>query len=179
MIKPQGRRGEVAAELFTDFPERFAERRRVFVLAAGGSRREMRLEDFWPHQGRMVLKFAGIESIEDAEALRGCEVQIPASERAPLEPGSAYVADLVGCAVLDAGREIGRLRDVQFGAGEAPLLVIDGPGGRELLVPFAEAYLESFDAAGKSLRLQLPDGMLDLDQPLSEEEKKRQHGEGN
>jgi len=181
-VKAQGRRGEVAAELFTDFPERFAQRRRVYALAPDGSRRELRIEEFWPHKGRLVLKFAGVDSIEEADKLRDCELQIPAAERASLEPGSAYVSDLVGCTVFDGEREVGRLKDLQFGAGEAPLLVIEGPRvedpghTREMLVPFAEAYLKQVDLAGRRLVMQLPEGMLELDAPLSAEEKKRQHG---
>ncbi len=66
VVKPQGRVGEVSAELFTDFPERFAERRHLFALGTTGNRRELELEDFWPHKGRMILKFAGIDNIDAA-----------------------------------------------------------------------------------------------------------------
>jgi 16S rRNA processing protein RimM len=100
VVKPQGRVGEVSAELFTDFPERFAERRHLFALGATGTRRELELEDFWPHKGRMILKFAGVDSIDDAASLVGAEIQIPREERAQLEAGSFYVSDLLGCQVL-------------------------------------------------------------------------------
>ena len=173
MVKPQGRHGEVSAELHTDFPERFAERKRVYALRADGSRSELQIEEFWPHKGRVVLKFQGLDSIEDAERLRGCEIQIPLEERAPLEEGSAYVGDLVGCTVFDGGREIGGVKDVQFGAGEAPLLVI-ASGKRELLVPLAQEFLVAMDTAAKLIEMMVPQGMLELDAPLSAEEKKRQ-----
>lgn len=177
MVKTQGRRGEVAAELHTDFPELFEARKRVYALDASGSRRELHIEEFWPHKGRVVLKFAGVDSIEDAEKLRDCEIQIPVAERASLQEGSAYVSDLVGCAVFDRGRKIGAVRDLQFGAGEAPLLVIGSEDGRELLVPFAIQYLKSMDVAACRIDMDLPEGMLELDAPLSQEEKKRQHEE--
>jgi len=176
VVRAQGRRGEVIAELHTDFPERFAERTRLSALAPDGSRRELRLEGFWPHKGRVVLKFAGVESISDAEALAGVELQIPAAERAPLPEGAAYVSDLVGASVYDAGRLVGTIGDVQSGAGEARLLVVKA-GARELLIPFAAEYVKSFDAAGKRLEMALPPGMLELDAPLSEEEKREQRGE--
>lgn len=179
MLKPQGRRGEVVVELFTSFPERFADRRRVLALEAGGSRRELQVEDFWAHKGRMVLKFAGVDSISDAEHLRGSEIQVPAEERTELAEGESYVSDLVGCAVFveieaAAAREIGAIANVTFGAGEAPLLVIRGPA-KEYLVPFAAAYIAQLDVAGKRLVLRLPEGMLELDAPLSREEKHTQH----
>jgi 16S rRNA processing protein RimM len=186
VVRPQGNRGEVAAEIHTDFPEKFSQRRRLFGLADDGRRRELHLQECWSHKGRMILKFAGVDSISQAEELVGAEIQIPASERAPLEPGSAYVADLIGCTLLAAHhsseaygkpafREIGRVTDVQFGAGEAPLLVVRSePAGREYLVPFAEAYLQSVDTAARQILMVLPEGMLDLDAPLSPEEKQRQ-----
>src|SRR5262249_33697113 len=173
VTKTQGRKGEVAAILLTDFPERFAERKRLFLLTPDNRRREVELEDFWFHKGGIVLKFAGVDSISQAEELAGCEVQIPLSERAVLEAGSVYVSDLIGFRVSDGGREIGKIEDVQFGAGEAPLLVIKGKGKKEYLVPFAEAYIATMLAAEKRLEMKLPEGMLELDAPLSQEEKGR------
>jgi len=172
VVKTQGRKGEVAAELHTDFPEKFAERKRLFALQKDGARRELKLEDHWPHKGGMVLKFEGVESINDAEALIGCELQIPKAERAELEPGAAYISDLVGVRVFDRGREVGEIRDVQFGSGEAPTLVVQGE--KEVLVPYAEAFIRGLDLSGKRLEMELPEGLLELDAPLSAEEKGRQ-----
>jgi len=172
VIRTQGRRWEVAAELHTDFPERFEERRRIFALAADGARRELELESFWPHKGGIVLKFAGVDSISEAEALAGCELQVPAGDRTKLEPGSAYVSDLIGCTVWDGEREIGRVREVQFGAGEAPLLIVRG--AKEYEIPFAEAYLKSASMGRKEIRMLLPEGMLEINAPLTPEERKQQ-----
>ena len=99
VLGPQGRRGEVLAELHTDFPERFEERRQLSGLAADGSRRELQLEEHWFHKGGVVLKFAGVESISDAEQLAGLELQVPREERTELEAGAAYVSEIVGCEV--------------------------------------------------------------------------------
>jgi 16S rRNA processing protein RimM len=179
VAKTQGRKGEVAAALLTDFPERFAERKRLFALCdakAGGSapaqRRELRLEEHWFHKGMVVLKFAGMDSISDAETLVGCEIQVPRSERAQLAAGEFYVSDLAGCAVTDSGKEIGRISGVQFGSGEAPLLVVQGE--KELLLPFAAAYIEQVDLERKLVSMKLPQGLLELDAPLNQEEKQRQ-----
>ncbi len=170
VIKPQGRVGEVSAELFTDFPERFAERRRLFALDTKGSRRELELEDFWPHKGRMILKFAGIDCIEDAATLAGAEIQIPREQRAELDEGAFFVSDLVGCRVFASTgsaevRDLGPVTDVVFGAGEAPLLQIR-EGARELLIPFVESYTKQVDLDTKKIELVLPEGMLELDAPL-------------
>ena len=99
VLGPQGRRGEVMAELHTDFPERFEERRQLSGLAPDGSRRELQLEEHWFHKGGVVLKFAGVDSISDAEQLKGWEVQVPREQRTELEPGATYVSEIVGCDV--------------------------------------------------------------------------------
>ena len=85
--------------LHTDFPERFQERRQLSGLAANGTRRELQVEEHWFHKGGVVLKFAGVESISDAEQLAGLELQVPFEQRAELEAGAAYVSDVVGCEV--------------------------------------------------------------------------------
>lgn len=169
VAKTQGRHGEVAAELHTDFPEKFAERKKLFALTADGKRSELRLEEYWPHKSYVVLKFAGVDSITDAEALVGCEIQVPLEQRAELDAG-AYVSDLVGCEVFDRERLVGKIKDVQFGAGEAPLLVISS-GAKEILIPFAQEFIAGIDIAGKRVQMKLPAGMLELDAPLSAEEK--------
>jgi 16S rRNA processing protein RimM len=182
--KTQGRNGEVAATLLTDFPELFATRKKLFALGGsaeqgGGasgtktSRRKLDLDEHWFHKGMVVLKFAGVDSIGEAETLVGSEIQVPRSERAALGRDEFYVSDLIGCTVTDAGLEIGRIKDVQFGSGEAPLLVIEGE--KEYLVPFASAYIQKIVLEQKRLEMKLPEGMLELDAPLSREEKQRQH----
>ncbi len=161
--------------MHSDVPDRFRVGLKLFALGSDNSRRELRIEEFWPHKGDLVLKFAGIDSISDAEALVGCELQVPRSERARLESGWNYVSDLVGCAVFNAGREIGKIEDVQFGTGEAPLLIVVA-GGKRYEIPYAEAYLQSADLECKQIQMQLPDGMLELNAPLTAEEKQQQAG---
>jgi len=177
--KTQGRHGEVAVELHTDVPDRFRVGLKLFALAEDNSRRELRVEELWPHKALLVLKFAGVDSISDAELLIGCELQVPRSERAHLESGWNYVSDLVGCVVFDADREIGRIEDIQFGAGEAPLLIVvsgGGAGSKRYEIPYAEAYLKSVDLERKQIQMQLPEGMLELNAPLTAEEKEQQAG---
>jgi 16S rRNA processing protein RimM len=199
VLKTQGRHGEVAVEVHSDIPDRFVVGMKLSVLlAASGaksesaqtteverveekSRRDLEIEALWPHKGLLVLKFAGIDSISGAEKLVGAELQVPRSERSQLEPGWTYVSDLVGCALFDRGREIGRIDDVQFGAGEAPLLVVSARGEQvprqmSFEIPFAEAYLESVDLARQEVRMNLPEGMLEINAPMTEEEKREQAG---
>jgi 16S rRNA processing protein RimM len=177
VVKPQGRRGEVAIAVHSDAPDRFRPGLSLFALEENASRRELEVQEVWPHKGFLVLKFAGVESIAEAQALLGCELQVPRRQRAPLQPGWTYVSDLVGCTVFDGTREIGRVEDVRLGAGEAPLLVVRA-GNREHEIPYAQAHLQDVDIQGKQIRMLLPEGMLELDAPLTAEEKQQQRGRG-
>jgi 16S rRNA processing protein RimM len=178
VAKVQGRVGEVAAELHTDFPERFEQRRTLYAWTAGSDqRRELHLEDFWPHKGGIVFKFEGVDSIEEAEKLLGSEIQIPATERAKLDEGAVYVSELLGCLVVEVGgveRNIGTVVDVNFGAGTAPLLIVNSESGQEFMIPFVESFTKKLDLKAKRIEMQLPEGMLELDAPLSAGKKVRQ-----
>src|SRR5258708_18619413 len=179
VVKTQGRRGEVAAEVHSEVPERFAEGMRVFALPPGTeeTRRELEVEELGPHKELLVLKFRGVDSISEAESLVRCELQVPRSERVELESGWNYVSDQVGCSVLDRGVAVGRIEDVQFGAGEAPLLIVADSSGKKFDVPFADAYLEAVDVARKQVRMNLPEGMLEINAPVTKEDKKEQQSE--
>jgi 16S rRNA processing protein RimM len=168
VIKTQGRRGEVATELHTDIPDRFHAEMRLWALAKDGQRREVKVEDLWPHKSFLVLKFQGIDTINDAEPLIGAELQLPRSERAALEPGWTYLSDLIGCVVFDGPREIGAIVDVQFGAGEAPLLVVGSGRTLPYEIPYAEAFLEKLDLERRQVRMKLPEGLLEVNERKSD-----------
>ena len=174
VVKTQGRRGEVAVEVHSDVPDRLHAGLNLFALAQDNTRRELEIEDAWPHKDWLVLKFAGVDSISDAEPLVGSELQVPLNERAKLEPGAVFVSDLVGCVLFDRGREVGVISDVRFGAGEAPLLVV-GAGKNELEIPYAQAFLVRVDLERKRIEMNLPEGLLEMNAPLTEEEKKQQN----
>jgi 16S rRNA processing protein RimM len=139
----------------------------LFALGQDDQRREVELEEFWPHKGSLVLKLRGVDSINDAEVFLRCELQVPRAQRAQLEPGAAYISDLVGCEVIDHGHTVGAVSAVQFGAGEAPLLVVQD-GKQEHLLPFADAFLEApsggtaLDVVHKKIYMRLPDGLLEV-----------------
>ena len=151
-------------------PDRFHPGMKLSGLADDGSRRELEVDELWPHKGSLVLKFVGVASISDAEQLVGCELQVPQAERASLEQGWSYISDLVGCTVFDGNREIGTIGDVQSGSGEAPLLIVRS-GGKAYEIPYAEAYLKKVDLAQQRIEMHLPEGLLDVNAPLTAEEK--------
>ncbi len=162
IVKTQGRRGEVAAQILTDFPERLLEREQVWLWDGRSEPRPTRIEKVWPHKGSLVFHFAGCHSIADAEALIGQEIQIP-REESKLPTGTFLLNELAGCRVVEhvSGRELGRVREVHS-TGGAPLLAIDTSDGKELLVPFAEEYCRRVAPEENVIEVVLPDELRDL-----------------
>lgn len=170
--RPQGRKGEVLADLLTDFPEKFSERKHLWLVPekSSASAREVELTAHWPHKGGMVLHFASFDSISDAAALTGLLVAIPRSQRAPLDDGEVYIGDLIGCSLLNVAGgtpvRVGEIEDVDRGAGPVALLVVRGAEG-EILIPFAQSYLRRIDLEARRVEMALPEGLVDLNRPES------------
>ncbi len=180
LLRPQGRKGEVLAELLTDFPERFDEDARVFLAQPGfaGSEAEARAMSVVSHwlpvgrnHGRVVLTFAGVDSISAAEELAGLEVLVPESERVTLEEDAEYVSDLVGCAVFDGSQRVGEVTGVEFAmtpdgarrlAEAAPLLTVETAEGDEVLIPYVKTFLVALDPERKRIEMALPEGLVEL-----------------
>jgi 16S rRNA processing protein RimM len=158
VIKPQGRKGEVLTEPFSDLPDRFPSLRRAYVAGPGGAAREVEINSCWPHKGRFVLKLAGVDSIDDAERLRGQELRIGEEELAPLPAGSYYYHQLQGLrAESPEGQALGAVAAIwETGAG-APVLVVQGPQG-EMLIPLAAQFVREVDLAGGRLVAVAPEG---------------------
>ena len=147
VVKPQGRKGEVLVVPFSDRPERFPTLRAVFVPGESGAARAMAVADCWPHKDRFVLKLEGVDSIDDAEKLRGMDVRIAEDELQALPAGSYYHHQLKGLAAFDeAGSALGTVEDILETGGEAPVLTVRD-GSRETLIPLAEAFVREVDLA--------------------------------
>lgn len=180
LIRPQGRRGEVLAEILTDFPERFAEMRNAFLWRGDNfTATSIAIEHSWLHKGKVVLKFVQVDSISAAEALRGAELVIPREERLPLQPDAVYIGDLIGCQLIDLTSSehsnpsiVGTICDVIQQEKTADLLIVAGEDGSEYEIPFAKAYLGKIDLAGRRLEMNLPPGLLEVNAALSEEERR-------
>lgn len=157
--KTQGRRGEVAAEVLTDFPDRFRAGQELW-LSNGTTWQKRLLEGSWFHKGRAILKFAGCDSISEAETFVGHWIGLPRSERHPLPPGAIYLSDLVGCDVLENNQRLGTVEAIEE-TGAVPLLKV-GMADGELLVPFAQEICRSVDVEKKEIRVSLPEGLKEL-----------------
>ena len=153
--KTRGNRGEITAHPFSR-PERFESLSEVYLFGTG-ERREV--ESTWFHQGALIFKFRGIDTISEAEALTGAEVRLPIAERVALEPGEYFHDDLVGCEVIERQtREVlGRVTEWQE-AGGAGMLIVEN----NLMIPFARAICVEIDPGAKRIEVELPEGLKDL-----------------
>jgi 16S rRNA processing protein RimM len=190
LLRPQGRKGEVLAELFTDFPERFDEQKRVFLAAPGfaGEEAEARSAEvvaYWlpvgKNEGRVVLHFSGIDTISGAETIAGLDVLVPREERLPLDDESIYISELVGCTVYDGSTTVGIVDDVQFAMtadggrrleDAAPLLAVISSEGDEILIPFAKVFLVAVNTEAKRIQMTLPEGLVEINRAPSGSDQK-------
>jgi 16S rRNA processing protein RimM len=175
-LRPHGRRGEVAAEILTDFPERLTRLKSALLWDGKSAPRKVAIRGCWLSQsrgGQAIFHFEESQSISDAEKLVGLEIQVPMAERVVLPVGSYYVSDLIGCDVFEMRGEpagelaiLGAVRDVEF-SGEAvrgtPVLVVAGQK-REILIPLAADICKHIDIAAHRIEVALPEGLLDLNQ---------------
>ena len=160
-VKARGLRGEIVADLLTDFPERFARLEYLMSVWPDGSRQSLQIEERWLQGKRLVLKFAGYDSVEAAKSLIGCELAVPESERVELPADQFYTWELIGCRVETiAGEELGVVRDVTP-TGSAEILVIDGQN-RELLIPMAAEICVDINIERKLIRVDPPEGLLEM-----------------
>ncbi len=179
LLRPQGRKGELLAELLTDFPDRFDGREDLFLAppefqGTGVEARSVQVISSWlpvgKNRGRIVLHLAGIDTISDAESLVGLDVIVPEDGRLSLDGDSTYVSDLIGCVVFDNETSVGEVTGVEFPTSSdgarlddmPSLLEVRSEDGDEILIPYAKAFLKSVDIAGRRIVLSLPAGLVDV-----------------
>jgi 16S rRNA processing protein RimM len=189
ILRPRGNKGEVAAKLLTDFPERLTKLREVFMGHVESGPRPHAVKSCWlsqNHRGQAVFHFEGVQSISDAEKFRGLEVFLPFEQRVALPQGQYFISDLMGCLVFENAKTpgalasspcsmaevpalLGTVRDVQStgeGVSGTPLIVVDTSQG-ELLVPLAEDICTRIDVAARRIDVTLPEGLRDLNEDIA------------
>lgn len=161
IVRTRGLKGEVVADILTDFPERFGSLVDVIGVRENGERLELKIEKFWFQNDRVVLKFTGFDSIEQGETLRNVEICVPESDAVELDDGEYFDWELAGCKVetID-GTRIGVVGELMR-TGGTELLVVAGES-KEYLIPFAEAICIEVDVENKLIKIDPPEGLLDF-----------------
>jgi 16S rRNA processing protein RimM len=160
-LRTRGLKGEIVAELLTDFPGRFE---RVFEIFAvrSGEKKSLELENHWLQNDRIILKFAGYDDIESAKSLIGFDFALPEAERMQLSENQYYDWELEGCSVvIENGSMVGIVREL-LRTGGVELLVVDDESGREHLIPLVQTIVVRIDMSRKEVLIDPPEGLLDL-----------------
>ena len=160
-VKPRGLKGEIVAELLTDFPERFEDVEELVLVLPSGERRTGQLEDYWFQNDRVILKLAGYDDVDTAKELVGIEFAVPESERVPLPEDQYYDWELEGCTVKVGDETIGKVQSV-IRTGGTEILQIADENGKEQLVPLVDSIVVEIDTVGKLIVVDPPEGLLDL-----------------
>lgn len=161
LVKTRGLRGELVADVLTDFPQRFDNLERVFAVKPNGETSELEIEKFWFQKNRIIFKFAGFDSIEASETLRNCEISVAEDEAVKLETDEFYDWQLQGCAVETIeGVKLGAVKEV-LRTGGTEVLVVAGEM-KEYLIPFAEKICTEVDIENKLIKVDAPEGLLDF-----------------
>jgi 16S rRNA processing protein RimM len=162
--RPRGLRGEVVATSLSDYPERFAPGVTVWLRPPRGAVRAAVIERAWFQKGNLILKFVGLDHINEVETLAGYKVCVPLSARVVPPPDEFFRDDLIGCRVeLESGEVVGTVVDVASYGGDTLVVERVHPGGRrqEYLVPFVRAICTHVDVVAKSIRISPPEGLLE------------------
>jgi 16S rRNA processing protein RimM len=161
-VRTRGLKGELVADVLTDFPERFERVSTLAGVAPNGTRQELELESYWFQNERIILKFVGFDSIDTAKALIGFEFGLPETERIELEENEFYDWELEGCLVeTKRGQVVGKVREV-LRTGGVELLAVESEEPTEVLIPMAADIVVEVDLANKKIVVDPPDGLLEL-----------------
>ncbi len=161
LSKPRGLRGEIVADVLTNFPERFENLKTAILVRPNGERAEIEIEKFWFQKKRIVLKFVGFDTIEAANTLRNCEICVAGTDAVELDEGEFFDWELEGCAVETvSGERIGTVKELMR-TGGTELLVVTGET-KEYLIPFAETICTEVDVENKRIKVDAPEGLLDF-----------------
>lgn len=162
IVKVRGLRGEVVADLLTDFPDRFEGLKSIIAVTEDGTRRSLQIEEHWFHGERLVMKFAGFDRIEEAKELVGCDLAVPAADRVKLPADSFYDWELIGSRVETiSGEFVGQVREIMRPGGVELLSVVD-ESARDRLIPLAREIVVEIDKEQKLIRIDPPEGLLEL-----------------
>lgn len=161
-VKVKGLKGEIVAELLTDFPERFEAVEEFFAISPEGEQIAVVLEHFSFQSKRVVLKLAGYDSIEAAGTLVGYEFAVPEADKVELDEDEYYDWELEGCRVETVGGQpVGHVTGIMR-TGGASLLLVAGDDSESKLVPMVSSILVSVDKENRMIIVDPPEGLLDL-----------------
>ena len=160
-VRTRGLKGELVAELLTDFPERFESLEELIAVSPDGERQTVKLENFWFQNGRVILKIESFDDVDSARVFIGFDFAVPEAERVQLETDEYYDWELEGCTVSTVdGDSVGIVSSIMKTGGTEILVVSDAEVER--LVPLAASIVKDIDRANKRILIDPPPGLFEL-----------------
>lgn len=162
IVNTHSLKGEVKVISSTDFEEeRFKKGSKLLITRGNQLIREVIVESYRNHKNFLLVKFEGIDSVEEAEKLKNLQIKIDSDEVGELEENEFYFHEIIGCQVFDENdRNLGEIIDI-LTPGANDVWVIKGEKGKEILIPYIEGVVKQIDIINKKVNIEVMEGLID------------------
>lgn len=162
IVNTHSLKGEVKVISSTDFEEeRFKKGSKLLITRGNQLIREVVVQSYRNHKNFLLVKFEGIDSVEEAEKLKNLQIKIDSDEVGELEENEFYFHEIIGCQVFDENdRNLGEIIDI-LTPGANDVWVIKGENGKEILIPYIEDVVKKIDITSKKVNIEVMEGLID------------------
>ena len=162
IVNTHSLKGEVKVISSTDFEEeRFKKGSKLLITRGNQLIREVVVQSYRNHKNFLLVKFEGIDSVEEAEKLKNLQIKIDSDEVGELEENEFYFHEIIGCQVFDENdRNLGEIIDI-LTPGANDVWVIKGEKGKEILIPYIEDVVKQIDITNKKVNIEVMEGLID------------------
>ena len=162
IVNTHSLKGEVKVISSTDFEEQRFEKGTELLITRGNQVvKEVTVESYRTHKNNLLVKFVGIDSIEEAEKLKNLQIKIDSDNIGELEENEFYFHEIIGCEVLDEnGKSLGEISEI-LTPGANDVWVIKSQNGKEILIPYIEDVVKKIDVENKKIDIEVMEGLID------------------
>ena len=162
IVNTHSLKGEVKVISSTDFEEeRFKKGSKLLITRGNQLIREVVVQSYRNHKNFLLVKFEGIDSVEEAEKLKNLQIKIDSDEVGELEENEFYFHQIIGCEVFDENdKNLGEIIDI-LTPGANDVWVIKGENGKEILIPYIEDVVKKIDMTSKKVNIEVMEGLID------------------
>lgn len=162
IVNTHSLKGEVKVISSTDFEEeRFKKGSKLLITRGNQLIREVVVQSYRNHKNFLLVKFEGIDSVEEAEKLKNLQIKIDSDEVGELEENEFYFHQIIGCEVFDENdKNLGEIIDI-LTPGANDVWVIKGENGKEILIPYIEDVVKKIDIKSKKVNIEVMEGLID------------------
>ena len=162
IVNTHSLKGEVKVISSTDFEEeRFKKGSKLLITRGNQLIREVVVQSYRNHKNFLLVKFEGIDSVEEAEKLKNLQIKIDSDEVGELEENEFYFHQIIGCEVFDENdKNLGEIIDI-LTPGANDVWVIKGENGKEILIPYIEDVVKKIDITSKKVNIEVMEGLID------------------